>query len=242
MIALFTDYGHDGPYVGQVRAVLAGLAPGIAVIDLMHDLPAYGVRGAAYLLAAYTATLPGDSVCLAVVDPGVGGTRQAVILTAGGRQYIGPDNGLLTVVARRYGVDDCRVIDWRPEQLSASFHGRDLFAPVAARLALGEPVTSRACTLSEPAGSPWPDDLDEILYIDRFGNAVTGHRAACLAGGARLSIGGKLVTNARVFGDVAEGELFWYENSSGLVEIAANRGNAAARLGLKVGDAVGVVN
>jgi hypothetical protein len=238
MIALFTDFGRDGPYVGQMHAVLAREAPQVARVDLFHDASAYDMRSAAYLLPAYSACLPEGSVCLAIIDPGVGGQRRPVMLRADNRWYVGPDNGLFTLVERRARETECRVIGWRPNGLSASFHGRDLFAPVAARLARGEMPESRLDALTPPPGPPWPDDWARILYIDRFGNAVTGLRAGGLPRSAILAVGDRALKYARVFADVAEGEGFWYENANGLIEIAVNRGSAARVYGLKPGDAV----
>src|SRR5713226_6592440 len=139
MIVLFTDFGLHGPYTGQMKAVLHRMAPGTPVIDLFADAPAGNPKASAYLLAAYAAWFPAGTVFLCVVDPGVGGTRPPVMLEADGRRYVGPGNGLFELVERRAGQTRRFDIDWKPERLSASFHGRDLFAPVAAMLARGEP-------------------------------------------------------------------------------------------------------
>ena len=162
MIVLCTDFGPAGPYVGQVKAVLAREAPGVPVIDLFADLPPFRPQLAAYLLAAYGETFVAGDVILAVVDPGVGSARAALALEADGRWYVGPDNGLFEIVLRRAGAAQCWTIDWRPPAMSATFHGRDLFAPVAARLARGEPPpgTSRgAQPPSRVAGRPRRDRL-----------------------------------------------------------------------------------
>ncbi len=129
MIVLFTDFGVAGPYVGQMKAVLYREAPGVPVVDLFADAPAARPKPSAYLLAAYAAWFPPGSVLLAVVDPGVGGSRAAVVVEADGRRYVGPDNGLFELVVRRAKTVRFRRISWRPRGLSASFHGRDLFAP-----------------------------------------------------------------------------------------------------------------
>src|SRR5271170_1270450 len=135
MIVLFTDFGLSGPYTGQVKAVLHQLTPGLPIVDLFADLPPANPKPAAYLLAAYGPWFPPGTVLMAVVDPGVGGARAAVVVEADGRSYVGPDNGLFEIVLRRAGAVKSSEILWRPERLSASFHARDLFAPVAARLA-----------------------------------------------------------------------------------------------------------
>jgi S-adenosylmethionine hydrolase len=241
VIALFTDFGLHGPYTGQMKAVLYRTAPDIPVIDLFADAPVGNPKASAYLLAAYAAWFPARTVFLCVVDPGVGGTRPPVVLEADSRWYVGPGNGLFELVERRAAEARSWDIEWKPERLSASFHGRDLFAPVAGRLARGEP----------PPGSPrkdradrrddWPDDLSEVVYIDHFGNALTGVRAAVLPPTGRLVVAGQVLERARTFSDLAPGAAFWYENSNGLAEIAVNQGRADRVLGLLIGAPIGIV-
>ena len=124
MIVLFTDFGLHGPYVGQMKAVLDQMVPGRSIIDLFADAPVGNPKASAYLLAAYAAWFPVGAVFLCVVDPGVGGTRPAIVLEADGRWYVGPDNGLFELVQRRATKTCSWDIEWRPELLSASFHGR----------------------------------------------------------------------------------------------------------------------
>ena len=143
MIVSFTDFGFHGPYTGQMKAVLHQMAPGVPVIDLFADAPVNNPKASAYLLAAYAAWFPPQTIFLCVVDPEVGGARPPVIVEADGRWYVGPGNGLFELVQRRASETRSWTIDWRPERLSASFHGRDLFAPVAAMLACGEPPPGR---------------------------------------------------------------------------------------------------
>ena len=241
MIVLFTDFGLSGPYTGQMKAVLHQTAPGIALVDLFADAPTGNPKAAAYLLAAYDDRFPAGSVFLCVVDPGVGGARPALIVEAEDRWYVGPGNGLFELVHRRAKQARSWDIDWKPERLSASFHGRDLFAPVAGMLARGEPPPGRPRTDVSDRRSPWPDDLAEIVYIDHYGNAMTGLRAAMLPAGARLAVAGKALESARTFGDLPPGQPFWYENSNGLVEVAVNLGRADRALGLSIGSLVGIV-
>jgi len=243
MILLFTDFGRAGFYVGQMKAALVRTAPEVPVIDLMHDAPRFDARAAAYLLAALAGDMAEGTVCLAVVDPGVGGDRPPVVVAADGRWFVGPGAGLFEIVQRRAARARQWVIAWRPERLSDSFHGRDLFVPVAARLARGEAPPGRACAAGwrqapRRPGAEWPDDLAAILHIDDFGNAITGIRAATLAPTDAILAGGRSLPYARVFAEVPAGAVFWYSNSCGLAEIAANCGNAAQILGLGVGDVV----
>ena len=238
MIVLFTDFGLSGPYTGQVKAVLAGRAPGVLVIDLFADAPAFHPYPCAYLLAAYCVAVPQGGVLLGVVDPGVGTDRLPLAVRADGRWYVGPDNGLFELVMRRAASVEAWAIDWRPERLSASFHGRDLFAPVAAGLALGGPVPGTPVPAERVRRPDWPDDLAQIVYIDIYGNAMTGLRASTLPADAVLTVAGRPVLPARTFGAVPPGEAFWYGNSNGLAEIAVNRGRADKIIGLSIGDPV----
>lgn len=236
MIALFTDFGLAGPYTGQVKAVLARQAPGVPVIDLFADAPAFDPMLAAYLLAAYIGGFrPGDVVA-AVIDPGVGGARRALVVEADGLWLTGPDNGLFELVLRRAGTARCQAVTWTPDVLSATFHGRDLFAPVAAQLALGTPPAGDPV---EPARFPdWPDDLPAVVYVDHYGNAMTGMRADTVPADAELEVESRRIRRGRTFSDVPPGEALWYANSNGLAEIAVNGGRAAEQLSLEPGSAV----
>lgn len=238
MIVLCTDFGRDGPYVGQMRAVLARRAPAVPVLDLFADLPAFEPQLAAYLLPAYAAEFPAGTVFLCVVDPGVGGSRAPAAARLDGRWFVGPENGLFAVAAARATQAAWWRITWAPPQLSASFHGRDLFAPVAAMLATGAPPPGEAQPLDALLRPDWPAELPRIVYVDGFGNAMTGLRAPSLAPDAVLEAAGRRLTRARTFSDRPAGEPFWYRNANGLAEIAVNRGSAAHQLGLRPGDTV----
>lgn len=239
MIALFTDFGPAGPYLGQMKAVLHARAPGVPVVDLLADVPAYRVASAAHLLAALIAPFPVGTVFLCVVDPGVGTEeRSPVYYRVDDRWFVGPGNGLFDVVARRGQRVDAWRVDWRPKELSLSFHGRDLFAPVAAMLAAGDEVSATPLEVDRGALSLLPEDLEEFIYIDAYGNAMTGIRGAALDDDARVAVAGRSLAFAPTFGVAAKGQAFWYRNSLGLVEIAVNRGSAAETLSLRVGDTV----
>jgi S-adenosyl-L-methionine hydrolase (adenosine-forming) len=242
MIVLFTDFGLHGPYTGQMKAVLHEMAPAVPVIDLFADAPVGNPKAAAYLLAAYAEWFAPGAVLLCVVDPGVGSLRPPIIVEADGRWYVGPGNGLFELIERRAGRARSWDIEWRPQRLSASFHGRDLFAPVAAMLARGEPPPGRLVENHACRQLDWPDDLAEIVYIDHFGNAVTGFRAVKLPPNARVAAAGQVLERARTFSDRPPGAAFWYENSNGLLEIAVNQGRADRTLGLGVGIPVQVIS
>ena len=238
-IVLFTDFGAD-LYVGQVKAVLLEHAPSVPVIDLMHDAPAFDVDASAHLLAACVPRFSRGTVFLAVVDPGVGTTRDAVVVECEGSFIVGPDNGLVSVCAARSEVTRCWSIVWRPPSLSNSFHGRDLFAPVAGAIAAGAWPETRLRAKAALDVRLAADDAYRIVYIDRYGNACTGVRAANIPRHATVTAAGMRLPYAPVFGAAGKGAAFWYENSLGLVEIAANRTSAAASVGLRIGDPVQV--
>lgn len=239
MIQIFTDFGGYGPYVGEMKAVLARDLPGTCLVDLMHDAPAFNPRASAYLLTALSKQFVAGDICLAVVDPGVGDhTRRAIIVEAGGVRYIGPDNGLFALVVRSAAVVKCEEILWRPAKLSNSFHGRDLFAPVVNRIARGIDVETRIIPVGSLVGTEYPDQLGEIIYIDHYGNAVTGLAAERVSRQETLQTQAWALRYARTFSSAVPEEPFWYINSMGLVEIAVNQGNASNILGLSVGMAV----
>ncbi|TFU14481.1 SAM hydrolase/SAM-dependent halogenase family protein [Thermus tengchongensis] len=249
-VFFLSDFGLEDPYVGVVKAVLWEKAPGVPVLDLAHALPPQDLRRAAYALFEALPYLPEGVVVLAVVDPGVG-TRRRAIAAIGRRLYVGPDNGLFTLAwlldppQRAFLLEKVRppapqgvqtLGGWAPG--GHTFHGRDLFAPAAAHLALGLPAGELGPEV--PVGSllrlplrlsPGPEG--EVLTFDRFGNAITTLLQAPL--GAWVEVGGRRVPVRRTFGEVGEGEAVAYLGSAGLLEVAVNRGSAKEALGLKEG-------
>ena len=238
-LVLFTDFGANDLYVGQMEAVLDRSAPGVRVMHLLHEAPRFNPRASAHLLAALVTRMPPGHVYVAVTDPGVGSERAAVAMHADGNWFVGPDNGLLSVVAARSG--SCRL--WRivrePAGIAVSFHGRDLFAPLAASIARGEFPDGSVAPSDALAVTLGAGDLAEIIYVDHYGNVFTGIRAQEVPQARRFIVGGREIGHGRVFSAVTPGALLWYENSVGLVEIAVNGGSAAATLGLAVGAPVG---
>ncbi|OAN44709.1 hypothetical protein A6A04_07750 [Paramagnetospirillum marisnigri] len=235
MIVTFTDFGAQGPYLGQMEMAIRRLAPTVPVVHLLADAPMFDPRAAAYLLAALAVDVPHDAVMACVVDPGVGGSRAPLALRLDGRWLVGPDNGLFEPLIRRAVEVEAFEIAWRPDRLSATFHGRDLFAPMAVRLAGGD--VSGLRPVATPRRLDWPDDLARIIYLDHYGNAWTGLRASLLTD-AGLALGDSTIPRARTFGDVPKGRAFCYENSSSLVEIAVNGGRASELPGIELGTIV----
>jgi S-adenosyl-L-methionine hydrolase (adenosine-forming) len=237
-IALVTDFG-SGLYLGQVMLRLDALVPGMPTVDLVSNLAPFRPDLAAYLLPALVRDLPPETLFLCVVDPGVGGERGALALAADGNWFVGPDNGLLGPVARRAGELRVERVRWRPSWSSDSFHGRDLFAPIAARLSLGEPLEAEVMEPATLAGWEWPADLAKVVHVDRYGNLLTGWRAGWVDRRARVRVGGQDLPYARTFCEVPPGAGFWYEDAFGLVEVAVNRGRADRVFGLGPGDDLG---
>ena len=243
-IVLFCDFGL--PYTGQMKGRLVEElgqdASNHPIIDLMHDVPAHDVQAGSILLAAHADDFPLGSVFVCVVDPGVGShERKPGVVRAGGRWFVGPLNGLFEHVLRRWDDAEVFEITWQPPQLSASFHGRDLFSPVAAGLALaggGSIQGLRLVPLSHVRHPEFSDNLAEIIYADGFGNLMTGISFSNLKDEDLIEVGGKIIPRARTFSDVEPGALFVYENAVGLLEISANLGRAEEILGIGVGSSI----
>jgi S-adenosylmethionine hydrolase len=263
IITFLSDYGLDDDFVGVCHGVMAKICPEAKVVDLGHGIGRHDVRAGALILQATLPYLP-MGIHLAVVDPDVGAERRAVALRlAGGRVLVGPDNGLLSLAASAGGgvveaVDIARS-RLRLEPVSATFHGRDIFAPVAAHLAAGTPLgeagdpcePEQLVALELPRARVSDGEINgHALYVDRFGNVALDVTPEQLArAGLRLghtvrlhggSAESQLATYARTFADVASGELLVYEDSYRRLAVAVSHGSAAARLGLSVDDELGI--
>ena len=256
LLTFLSDFGLESPYPAAMKAAAAAICDA-RFIDVSHAVPRHAVRAGAYLLWSVAPVCSAGTVHCAVVDPGVGTARAALAVASGGQVFVGPDNGLLMPAAARVGSPEVYRLTnsayWR-RPVSATFHGRDIFAPVAAHIAAGVAL--------DTIGTPAPDHVDltleraewngpvlrgEVLWIDPFGNILTtmpgamldrfpsGHPVRVETHGAdlRAAIG-------HTFGAVAPGEAVVLVGSDGLVEIAVNRGAAAGVLGARPGDAVGL--
>jgi S-adenosyl-L-methionine hydrolase (adenosine-forming) len=245
LITLLTDFGTVDSYVAEVKGVLLGAAPGATLVDVTHSVPPGDVRAGAYLLGRAWHRFPPGTVHCAVVDPGVGTERAGLALTAGGHHFVGPDNGLFTFVLRDAEVQIVSLPT--PEGASATFHGRDVFAPAAAALArgaglstLGEPLSSMPARLaySEPRYQG-KSVVGQVIYVDRFGTLVTNLTPELVPSYAVVEVEGLEVGPLRrTFGDVPTGGLVAYAGSGGQVEIAVRDGSASRRLGMGVGGRV----
>ena len=247
-VALLTDFGHADHYVGVLHAVIEREAPGAVRIDLGHGLPAGDIWNASFQLRCAWPHLPTDCVVIAVVDPGVGTGRRAVAVTVGTRLLVAPDNGIASAVCE---ASASVVLDWRRmdlDQPSKTFHGRDLFAPAAARLAcgadprdLGEEIeinTLVACPLPEPVITSTTID-GVILHVDGFGNLVTNVRGEEVESSATATWrAGRASRRVATYGEAQPDEVVLIEGSAGYLELAVNCGSAAEATALERGDTV----
>jgi S-adenosylmethionine hydrolase len=242
LFTLTTDFGAGSGYPAQLKAVLLGAVPGAAIVDVSHEVPRHDVLAGALLLEACLPWFPPPAIHLAVVDPGVGTTRRALCVRDGaGRTFLAPDNGLLTPflgeAARAFAIEGGRAV---PAPRSATFHGRDLFAPAAAFLAGGGDPAALGAGIPDPVRLAWPvasrgrDGVrGETLAADGFGNLLTSIREADLAGAAPAGAeaGGRPARWVRTYGEASPGELVALLGSGGRVELAVREGSAAAVLG-----------
>jgi len=251
VVTLLTDFGLQDGYVAAMKGVLLTAGHDLRLVDVSHEVAAQNIASAAYLLASSYRWFPEGSVHLAVVDPGVGTERAALAVRANRHFFVAPDNGLLTPVVERASAGDVRRIEI-PDDAAPTFHGRDVFAPAAARLACGEAFESigtpapgliRLDLGSNPIGER--GRRGRVWHIDRFGNAITTIRDTDLDSlGSDVEIevrGSRVESIARTYADVEPGELVALIGSAGTLEIAIRDGDAAGELGLKQGDPVTVV-
>ncbi len=245
MIFLCTDF-RNSLYTSQVISKILSVDSKIPVINAIDDLDSFNIRAAAYLVGAYAQYLPDSSVTLCVVDPGVGGPRAPIYFRIDSKFFIGPDNGILSIILANHEsnseVEIYRLNNSDPNA-SNTFHARDVFAPVAAEIFLNE--TRIRCmrfpdSLTFKRSQKWPSDLNEVIYIDGFGNCFIGIRGSSVQSYNTITIGNHQFTYAKTFCQVSESDGFWYVNSIGLLSIAANQNSAAKLFQIGIGDQVQV--
>jgi S-adenosyl-L-methionine hydrolase (adenosine-forming) len=242
IVTLLTDFGSSDSYVAEMKGVLLGRCPAAMLVDVTHSVPPGDIRSGAYLLGRAWHRFPPETVHLAVVDPGVGTARAALALRAHGQWFVGPDNGLFTPVLRDAAVEIVTLPT--PAGAAPTFHGRDLFAPAAAALACGTPLSALGeplATMPARLSYSYPHYegkavVGEIVYVDRFGTLVTNLTTELVPPYAVLEADDlDIGPLRRTFGDVPTGGLLAYVGSGGVIEIAVRDGSAARRLGLGVG-------
>lgn len=254
LITLTTDFGYRDPFVGIMKGVIAAINPQARVIDLSHGIAPQDVMAAALILRHAVGYFPPGSIHVVVVDPGVGSSRRPLLIEGPGRFFIGPDNGVLTLALDKTTAGPAVHLTnaaYHRQPVSATFHGRDIFAPVAAHLSLGVAPASFGDPVGDTVRLAWPEVTNsgrsvtgEIIYIDRFGNLFTNIQLEQLpVAWARdhllISCASTVIRGlAPNYAVVSEGEALALINSFGLLEIAIYKDNARGRLGAKLGDKV----
>lgn len=252
IVSLLTDFGVSDPYVGEMKGRILQLAPSASLVDLTHAIPPGDIPAGAFLLSRAWTAFGTGTVHLAVVDPGVGTARQALVVEAAGHWFVGPDNGLLSMAVAApdsiWRLDAARVVPHGT--VSPTFHGRDLFGPAAARLAAGEEPVAFADPVQTMSGLEpvveWIDGalVGEVLWVDHFGNAITAIRADQLGtppGSLEVRVGALRLTELHsTFGDVESLSPLAYLGSAGTLELAVRDGDLSERFGIHRGTRVEV--
>jgi hypothetical protein len=252
VITLTTDFGLRDPFVGIMKGVILGIAPDVQIVDITHDVPPGDIRRAGFCLYTAVRYFPAGTIHVVVVDPGVGGPRRAVAVQSAHAFYVAPDNGVLTMAlkldppVRAVNLENPKL--WLPD-VSHTFHGRDIFAPVAAHLARRENLDEMGSGIHDLVKVPLPEPAAKedgsieglVIHIDHFGNCITNLPASLVSGreDATLRVrGGRIEGLVKSYSDVPSGRLLAVVGSTGFVEIAVRDGNAAERLGIQAGTEV----
>ena len=251
IITLTTDFGTGSPYVAAMKGVILGINPAARLVDISHEVGPQNIHHGAVLLAEATTWFPAGAIHVAVVDPGVGTTRKLIYCRIGDAHYLAPDNGLLSLLAKRQ--KPARIAElsnadiWLPD-VSHTFHGRDILAPVAAQLSLGLEPERLGPSMHEMTMLDWPEPRRDgrriegaVRWVDRFGNLITNIGGGMLADQKTRSTTRiqcaehEIVSLAQAYGERGHGELTALVGSSGYLEIAVVNGNAAQMLKAQVG-------
>jgi S-adenosylmethionine hydrolase len=256
IITLLTDFGLADHYVAAMKGVILGICPAATLVDISHEIKAFGIMEAAFVLGQAYPCFPAGTIHLAVVDPGVGSARRPLLLEAHGQRFVAPDNGVLTSPIDsdpRYKAREISAVSYYRQPVSNTFHGRDIFAPVAAHVAAGLPAARIGKRISDPVrlDLPTPGQKVEtgvlrghILYVDRFGNLITSFRASdapeIIRGPFEIALENTVVQSRyeAVYSHAPKGSIFLVTGSSGYLEVSINQGNAALETGATAGSAV----
>ncbi|MEM4505185.1 MAG: SAM-dependent chlorinase/fluorinase [Candidatus Bathyarchaeia archaeon] len=255
IITLITDFGLIDPYVAEMKAVILGINPEAKIVDITHNIEKFNIRMAAYILSAAAPFFPQNTVHVAVVDPGVGTQRKPILIETKHGFFIGPDNGILVLAAKKQGIKHVYEISnprFMMKKVSQTFHGRDIFAPVAAYLSKGVPPSSFGQEIRKIVAPKFAkiirrDDtlLGEVLHVDSFGNIITNITAKELKW---LGVRGEIIVElkgarlalrlCRAYAEVEPGKPLAIIGSHDFLEISINQGNAAEAFKVKAGDRI----
>ena len=250
LIALVTDFGTTDWYAACLKAVIWSICPTARLLDVTHEIPPQDILVGALMLSAVVPWLPAGTICVGVVDPGVGMSRVPIAASADGRFFVGPDNGLFSLAfdrAKRLKVVRLTQRRYWHAQISSTFHGRDIFAPVAAHLACGRPLHEFGPVMKRSHRLSWPSPQQTktsirgtILHLDHFGNAIANIPAQLVVRRPRghVRFRGRKVRLVDTYGAGRVGEFVAVIGSHGYLELAVREGSAAARSRIKRGDAV----
>ena len=253
IITLLTDFGLRDHFVAAMKGVMLGLNPDLTLVDVSHFIPPQDIFSGAFTLGQTYSCFPQGTIHLAVVDPGVGTARRAMAVSAGGHFFVAPDNGLLTYVLNdqeSFAAHEITAEHYFRKPVSSTFHGRDVFAPIAAWISRGIPLHQLGPALRDPVllKIPAPVRVQEaliqgtILAVDQFGNLITNLLPDEVPHTSRILAGKREITSFRTaYGEGLPGEVFAVPGSTGYLEIAVKNGSAAAELNLKAGASFGVV-
>jgi S-adenosyl-L-methionine hydrolase (adenosine-forming) len=246
-IALLTDFGTRDYFVAAMKGAIVSINPAVAIVDITHEVPPQDIGEGAFTLRACCRDFPKGTIFVAVVDPGVGSERRGIIADADGYYFVAPDNGVLSFI---FG-DGCEVREITEERffrrpVSNTFHGRDIFVPVAAYLSLGLPANAFGNEIFDPVTIEGARPLiaagrieGEVIHIDRFGNLVTNITSGDLPASYNIEIDDRIIEKRyKYYAEATEGEIFPVIGSAGFMEISVRNGSAAAKLRAKVGSAV----
>ena len=236
VITLLTDFGYQDPYVGIMKGVMLGICPDARFVDLTHSVTPFQPLQAAFLLHQSWPHFPDGTIHLVVVDPGVGTSRRPILIEAADQYFVGPDNGVFSMLY----PTAIREIEVTGTSASRTFHGRDIFAPAAARLANRVPPERIGTIIESAQRLTWPEA--SVWHIDHFGNIITGLRVLAYTGFFGIRIGTETIhRRVATYADAPKDQLFLIEGSSGHVEIALNQGSAAQRLGITIGTPLSII-
>lgn len=249
IITLLTDFGTRDPFVGVMKGVILSICPTAQLVDLSHEVPPQSVLAGAFLLKSSIEYFPKGTVHLTVVDPGVGSARKAIALKSKGHYFVGPDNGLFPAALKGWGIEQVVELTEKKFQLSnpsSTFHGRDIFAPAAAHLAKSAPMARLGIKQNNWIWREIPKPFKtsqgwtgQVLWVDHFGNLITNLEGKHLSKSFRLKIGKTVILNlATHYAQAKKGTVMALVGSSGNLEISVNGGDAAQKLGARIGTSV----